>query len=308
MIYTVTLNPALDRTISINQIQYDESNRIVKEQNYAGGKGIDVSKVLTTLETANRALGFMGGFAGDEMEGRLINDGVQCDFIRVSQETRTNMIINDIGKKYQTIFTANGPEIKPYELMQLIHKLEKLEDPRIVVVSGSLPPGVHPEIYRKIIEIVKAIGASVVLDAHGDALRKGIEARPRIIKPNIHELSQLQNKKLERLEDIVTAAEKIQQQGVEIVLVSLGARGIIMVTEKGKYLASPPEVDAVNTIGAGDSAVAGFVYGLSSEKRLKECLTYAVAAGTATTLRPGTALCREEDVLELIPRIKLKNI
>ena len=100
MIYTVTLNPALDRTISINQIQYDESNRIAREQNYAGGKGIDVSKVLTTLETANRALGFVGGFAGEEMEGRLINDGVQCDFIRVSQETRTNIIINNIDKKY----------------------------------------------------------------------------------------------------------------------------------------------------------------------------------------------------------------
>ena len=308
MIYTVTLNPALDRTISINQIQCDKSNRIAREQNYAGGKGIDVSKVLTALETANRALGFVGGFAGEEMEGKLINDGVQCDFIRVSQETRTNIIINDIGKKYQTIFIANGPEIKPYELMQLIYKLEKLEDPGIVVVSGSLPPGVHPEIYRKIIEIVKINGASVVLDSHGDGLRKGIEARPRIIKPNIHELSQLQDKKLEQIEDIITAAQKIRRQGVEIVLVSLGHEGIMMVTEKEKYLASPPAVDVVNTIGAGDSAVAGFVYGLSNEKPLKECLTYAVAAGTATTLRPGTALCREEDVLELIPKIKLKNI
>jgi len=270
--------------------------------------GIDFSKVLTAFERANLALGFVGGFAGEELEGRLINYGAQCDFIRISRETRTNIIINDKNKETQTAFNAQGPEVKPYELMQLIHKLENLEDPRIVVVSGSLPPGVHPEIYRKIIEIVKAGGASVVLDSHGEALKKGIEARPRIIKPNIHELSQLRDKKLEQSEDIVTAAQKIRQQGIEIVLVSLGPRGIVMVTEKEKYLASPPDVDEVNTIGAGDSAVAGFVYGLSSKKPLKECLAYAVAASTATTLRRGTALCRRKDFEQIIPRIALKNL
>lgn len=308
MIYTVTLNPALDRTLWIEEIRYDESNRIMNELNYAGGKGIDVSRVLNTLEVTNQALGFVGGFAGEELEGRLVNEGIQCDFTRISRETRTNIIINNKSKKSQTAFNAKGPEVKPYELMQFIHKMENLRNPEIVAVSGSLPPGAHPEIYRKIIEIAKHNGADVVLDTYGEALKKGIEAYPMIIKPNIHELSQLHGSKLKKLEEIVKAANNIHKQGVEIVLVSLGAKGILLVTEKSTLLASPPDVDAVNTIGAGDSAVAGFIYGLTKNKSLMECLTFAVAAGTATTLRPATAMCRKKDFKDLVSRVTVKEM
>jgi 6-phosphofructokinase 2 len=263
---------------------------------------------MKTLGVSNKALGFVGGFAGEELEGRLLNEGISCDFIRISGETRTNIIVNDMSTGSQTVFSASGPEIKSYELMQMIHKVEKLEKPDIVTISGSLPPGVHPEIYRKIIEIAKNKEAKVILDTDGDALKVGIQGLPDIIKPNVYELSRLVDMRLITVNEIIRAAQSVHKQGVRIVLVSMGAKGIILVSKKECYLASPPKVRVKNTIGAGDSAVAGFVYGLVMGKSLKEALIYAVAAGTATTLRPGTALCQKDDFLKLIPEITLKAI
>ncbi|MCD6272956.1 MAG: 1-phosphofructokinase [Deltaproteobacteria bacterium] len=308
MIYTITLNPALDRTLYVKKIQYDDSSRIEKEQRYAGGKGIDVSRVLTTLGADNKALGFVGGFAGEEVEGRLLNKGISSDFINISGETRTNIIVNDMSTGTQTVFSARGPEITPHALMQLIHKVENLKEPDIVTISGSLPPGVNPEIYRKIIEIVKNRGATVVLDTDGDALKVGIDGHPDVIKPNIHELSRLKGTELKEMADIIKAARSIRKQGVKIVLISMGAEGILLVSEKEGYVASPPKVKVQNTIGAGDSAVAGFIYGLTQGKELKDALTFAVAAGTATTLKPGTALCQKNIFLGLISKIKLTAI
>jgi 6-phosphofructokinase 2 len=305
MIYTITLNPALDRTLWIEEIKPDDSNRIEKEERYAGGKGIDVSRVLKTLGVSNKALGFIGGFDGEELEGRLVNEGISCDFVKISDETRINIVVNDMISGNQTIFSAEGPEIKPYELMQMIHKVEKLENPEFVIISGSLPAGIHPEIYRKIIEIVKSKGAKTVLDTDGDALKSSIESCPDIIKPNVHELSRLSGSDLKGTDEIVDAAKNICKKGIGIVLVSMGAKGILLISDKEQYLASPPKVDVVNTIGAGDSAVAGFIYGIVSGKRLDESLVFAVAAGTATTLRPGSALCTKEDFMKLVPMVKL---
>jgi len=303
MIYTITLNTALDRTVVVKSICQDDCNRIEAEQVYAGGKGVDVSKVLTALGVANKALGFVGGFAGEELEGLLINQGIACDFVRISGKTRTNIIINEQGSGSQTMFNARGPEIKPYELMQMIHKVEQLDSPEFVIISGSLPPGVNPEIYRKIIEIVKGSGARVVLDTDGEALKIGMLGRPDIIKPNIHELSRLTGAKLEKLDDIITAAQRIRATGVETVLVSMGSDGMLLVGSEVQCRAIPPKTEAVNTIGAGDSAVAGFIYGQMTGLDLPQSLACAVAAGTATISQAGTALCRLEDFLELLPKV-----
>ncbi len=167
MIYTITLNPALDRTLWVEKIRPDDSNRIEREQRYAGGKGTDVSRVLTALGVNNKALGLVGGFAGEELEGRLLNEGISCDFTRISGETRTNIIVNDISTGSQTVFSARGPEI-----------------------------------YRKLIEIAKTRGAWVILDTDGDALRVGILGIPDAIKPNIHELSRLVDEELKGIDKI----------------------------------------------------------------------------------------------------------
>jgi 6-phosphofructokinase 2 len=308
MIYTVTLNPALDRTLWVDKIQFDDVNRIEREERYAGGKGIDVAKVLTTLGAENQALGLIGGFTGEELEGRLANEGVNCDFTRIADETRTNIIVNEISSGKQVAFSDRGPNIKPYELMQIVHKLERLDKPDIVVISGSLPFGIHPEIYRKLVAMAKEKGARVILDTDGDALRVGIQGLPDIIKPNIHELSRLVNEELHEIDEIMRGSKRVCDKGVGIVLVSMGARGILLAGNKERYLASPPEVTVKNTIGAGDSAVAGFVYGLATYKPIKEALIYAVAAGTATTLRDGTALCQREDFLHLVPEITVQTL
>ncbi len=306
MIYTITLNTALDRTIVVNSICHDDCNRIEDEKRYAGGKGVDVSKVLTALGIPNKALGFVGGFAGEELEGLLINEGIACDFVRISGRTRTNIIVNGLDSGEQTIFNAKGPEIKPYELMQLIHKVEELDSPHYVIISGSLPPGVNPEIYRKIIEIVKSNGAKVVLDTDGDALKTGMMGLPDIIKPNIHELSRLVDEKLEKFDDIVDAARKTRELGIELVLVSMGMDGMLLVGEDVQCVALPPKTNVINTIGAGDSAVAGFIYGMVTGKDMRQALVCAVAAATATISRPGTALCQFDDFQNLLPKVILE--
>jgi 6-phosphofructokinase 2 len=232
--------------------------------------------------------------------------GVACDFVEISGETRTNIIVNDRKRGTQTVFSASGPTIEPYELIQIIHKVEKSEKPDMMVISGSLPPGVHPEIYRKMIEIGKSKGARVILDSDGDALKVGIHGAPFAIKPNVHELSRLVGSELNGLSDIIRSARSVHEQGTDIVLVSMGARGIFLVAEKEQFVVSPPKVKVENTIGAGDSAVAGFVYGWTEGKSFKEALVFAVAAGTATTLRPGTALCQKEDFLKLVPKVRVE--
>jgi 6-phosphofructokinase 2 len=205
----------------------------------------------------------------------------------------------------QTIFSARGPEIMPFELMRMVEQVEQLEDPEIFIVSGSLPPGVSPEIYCKIIEIAKSKGSKIVLDTDGNALKTCIQISPDVIKPNTHELSRLSGLELKNIQKIIKTAQTICEQGTGTVLVSMGARGILLVGKNELYLAVPPEVKVVNTVGAGDSAVAGFVYGTITGKTQQDALVCAVAAGTATTLRPGPALCTKDDFLELVPQVKL---
>jgi 6-phosphofructokinase 2 len=308
MVETVTLNPALDRTLWVASIRPDDSNRITREYRYAGGKAIDVSRVLTTLGIDNRALGFVGGFTGDELEGRLLNEGIACDFVRIAGETRTNIIINDQMEGKQLIFNAEGPQVQPNELMYLIRKIEALHEPDIVVVSGSLPREINPGIYRRIIEIARAKGARVVLDTDGEPLKVGLRGRPDIIKPNIHELERLVDRSLDTLEEIIQAAHTIREQGVETVLVSMGSRGMIRVSASNVFHAIPPEVDIVNTIGAGDSSIAGYVYGLVNGFEPQKALACAVAAGAATVMRAGTALCTREDFAKLLERTTVKRI
>ena len=308
MIYTITLNPALDRTIWIKKIKYDDANRIEKEEKYAGGKGIDVSRVLGKLECVNHALGFLGGYTGMEVEGLLLQEGIYCDFTPIANDTRTNIVLNISESDQQILFSASGPEIRPAELTAFFQKLEQLQSPEFVAISGSLPEKLSPVIYARSIEILKRKNARVLLDTDGENLRVGITAKPTIIKPNIHELSRLVKRDLSQFREILAAAEEIWQSGIEIVLVSMGAKGILLVSSNEKILTIPPQVTVINTVGTGDSAVAGFIFGLANGWPLLESLKYAVAAGTATTLQPGTALAQREDIERILPQVIVKNV
>jgi 6-phosphofructokinase 2 len=308
MLYTITLNPALDRTFWLDRIQEDITNRIEREERFPGGKGIGVSRVLTTLGVYNRALGFTGGFHGAELEARLLEQGIQCNFTPIEEETRSNIVIHEKSTGRQLLFSSKGPRIHPGELARFCSDLATIEDPTLVSIGGSLPDGVKPAIYRIIIRDLARQGTRVVLDAEGEALQAGLSARPYAVKPNLRELSLAMGRTISSLSEIIRAAEELHQNGVEVVLVSMGSKGILLVSRKERLIASPPPVQVKNTVGAGDSAVAGFLYGIIKGDDLETSLRYAVAAGTATTLREGTALAEKEDVMRLFPQIRSKPV
>jgi len=308
MIYTVTLNPALDRTIYVETLKPFDANRIRREERYAGGKGIDVSRALKELDTESIALGFIGGFAGREMEGRLLNEGIPTDFTVINGETRVNVIVHDMAANRETSLLAQGPEVQPFEIVKLIEKVESLNKPEFVIVSGSLPQGVNSEIYRKILDISVRKGARTVLDTDGPAFLTGLKAKPTLVKPNLFELGRYAGEEISTQEQILRWAGKLRETGVEIVLVSMAAEGIIMVSDRLKLHAQPPKVEVKSTIGAGDSAVAGFVYGLHRGLELAECLRWSVAAGSAATMCVGSGVCQWTDTEQLAKQVEIKSL
>ncbi|MFO7676628.1 MAG: 1-phosphofructokinase [bacterium] len=306
MVYTVTLNPALDRTLFVDSLALGGSNRIRREARYAGGKGIDVSRALVEMGVPTVALGLVGGFDGKEFEGRLLNEGVACDFTRIAGEIRTNVVIHDESGA-ETALLARGPEVQPVELMSFIDHLEGIAGGSFLVVSGSLPPGLTPAVYRRIISVGNDRGFTTVLDASGEALRSGIRARPRIIKPNRDELAELAGTALADIPAMVRFCRTLEKE-VATVLVSLGADGILLVESKRALHARPPKVEVASTVGAGDCAVAGFVAGLLMKESPADRLRRAVAAGTAATMTPGTGICCRRDIARLLPGITVTEV
>jgi 6-phosphofructokinase 2 len=308
VIYTVTLNPALDRSITLSELKYDDANRVESEQSYAGGKGIDVSRVIRVLGGESIALGLSGGFHGMELEQRLLRQGVMCDFVQTRGETRTNILIFESKKKTHTSLNAAGPTVNEVEVGEILDKIKRLESPEYVIISGSIPRGVPIDIYREIVTIAKGKDAITALDADGEVMRYGIDECPTIIKPNIHELGRIVGRDIEGIENAVLAAEEICRNGIPIILVSMGRDGALMVTDTMKFLGIPPHVEVDSTVGAGDSFLAAFIYSHSKKNNLVECLRMGVATGAAAAMTPGTELARKDDIDTLLPKVIIKEI
>ncbi|MBZ4660086.1 MAG: fructose-phosphate kinase [Desulfacinum sp.] len=307
MIYTVTLNPALDRTLVVDRLVEDDTVRIRKETYYAGGKGIDVSRVIRELEGHSVALGFVGGYDGSHLEGLLINAGVLTDFVRIGGETRTNIIVKEAETGRQFVLSAGGPEVRAAEIGELYHQILRLPDMEYMVLSGSLPRGVSPNVYGQLVLAARKKGAFVMLDADGEALREALNYRPHCIKPNRHELSRLVGRDVSSQEEILAACREIHRRGVPLVLVSRGKDGLILSCAEGPAIqAVGPAVQVDSTVGAGDSAVAGFILAHSRGRSLEECVRLACAAGTATAMTPGTELCHRRTVEELLSQITVE--
>jgi len=308
MIYTITLNPALDRTIEVDGLVADDANRILHEERYAGGKGIDCSRVIEELGEESIALGFIGGYDGLELEGRLINEGVLCNFTRIGGETRVNIILSDRKQKTQIMLNAAGPRITPAEIGLFFQGIRSLgRDAEFVIVSGSVPPGVSHNIYAQIITTLKGKEIRVALDADGELLRHGCGAKPFLIKPNIHEFQRLTGLASAEIDDLLQGARHIAEGGVAIVLISMGPKGILGVSTDESYLAIPPQVEAVSHVGAGDSALAGFIYGFIKGMGFRESLMLAAAAGTAAVMTPGTELCKKNDVERIQKEVTIEK-
>ncbi len=309
MIFTLTLNPALDRTLIVENLKFEDANRVKQELRYAGGKGIDVSRVINELGGDSVALGFVGGYDGMELEGRLINEGINCDFVKIAEETRINVFIKNEKHGQRTSLHAKGPEVSPSELSILYNKIKNLQPPPSwFVMCGSLPLGLSSNIYAQLTRLMKHKAVKVFLDADGIPLKKGIEAVPFAIKPNIFELERLSGKKLKSKKEIISFGKKLISKGIKYVLLSRAEKGILLLSEDTVLKAMPPKVTVRSTIGAGDASVAGFIYAYEKDMKLRDCLKMAVACGTATALTPGTALCKKEDVKGIIKKCKVEVI
>ncbi len=309
MITTITLNPSLDRTITVDGLKLGESNRWSSLRYYAGGKGIDVSRAIHEMGGQTVAYGFSGGHEGRMLEILLDEEGVLFSFTPVEQSTRTNFIIGDTKSRQQTIINAAGPRISKKELDRFLEKLRGTSPPPdSIVISGSVPPGVPENIYYSIIEEIKSRKVMAILDTAGPWLAQGIKAKPYLIKPNVHEVEELLNLELSTEEAIIRAALDFVKAGVEVVVISRGKDGIVAATRKSIVRAVPPPVKVRSAIGAGDCTMAGLALKLTAGEPLIEACRLGAAMGTAAVLTPGTELCHRSDVEELLPQVRVHEV
>jgi len=286
MIYTVTFNPALDYVMFLKDFKEGETNRSAGEEILYGGKGINVSVVLNELGIKSTALGFIAGFTGDELEKKLKDINIFTDFVKLSKGlTRINIKLKG---KSETEINAAGPEISENELDLLFKKLDKLHKSDTLILSGSVPSSLPRDIYEKILFRLKEKQLKVVVDATGDLLLNTLKYKPFLIKPNKAELEEIEGKELCGNEDIISAALSLKEKGAVNVLVSLGEKGALLIDEFGKvHTQEAFNVKAVNTVGSGDSMIAGFLAGC--ERDYGYALKLGSAAGAATASLMGLA-------------------
>lgn len=308
MVTTVTVNPAIDRTLIVNDFRLGAVNRVSRTIIDAGGKGINVAKNLKNLGCDVKCLGFMGP-NGEYIENVLKDSGIDCRFVRIKSDIRTNIkIVDEISHTYTDINEA-GPDVSQDEMEKLISSInEHVDLSDVIVLSGSLLPNMEEDFYKQIIEKVNAKGAKVILDADGDALKLGIEGKPYMIKPNINELRRVSKKNLESVDEIIEEGVRIIESGISIVAVSMGGSGSIVVTKEKAYKVRPIKVQVKGTVGAGDAYVAGFAYGLSENLPVEDTIKIASSASTSVIMREGTKACSLKDVEELKKKVEIEVI
>ena len=293
MIYTVTFNPSLDYILSVKDFQMGRTNRTRQEQLLPGGKGINVSTVLTNLGIENTALGFTAGFSGEEIRRRVEALGVRSDFIPLEEGySRINVKLKDFDG---TEINGRGPDIPGEQLERLLDQLNQLAEGDGLVLAGSIPESLPDSIYRDILERLKGRDILTAVDATGELLVKVLPYRPFLVKPNNHELGEIFGKKLSRREDVAPCARKLQEMGARNVLVSMAGEGAVLLDEEGAVHALPaPEGKLVNAVGAGDSMVAGFLAGWLQKKDYEHAFRMGIAAGSASAFSEN--LAEKQDV------------
>ena len=298
MIYTVTFNPSLDYVVQVDDFAVGEINRTRTESIYPGGKGINVSLVLQNLGLSSVALGFTAGFSGAEIERLLQEAGCRCDFI--AAKAGYSRINTKIISGAETALNGQGPQLSEAELAALFNKLRRLTQDDVLVLAGSIPASLPDNIYEQILELLQPVGTRVVVDATGDLLLKVLKYRPFLIKPNHEELGEFFGRgPLLTEEEILAAAQKLQQQGARNVLVSRGANGALLLDENGRmHKQASPKGTLVNSVGAGDSMVAGFLAGYLQTQDYDAALRLGVAAGSASAFKAW--LATREDVEKIL--------
>lgn len=286
MIYTVTLNPSIDFIVRIDHLETGSVNRMDSDDKFAGGKGINVSRVLKRLGTENTATGFLGGFTGRFIQESLVNEGIISNFVNVAEDTRINV---KIKSEKETEINGQGPKITEKNLIALEAILSKLSDEDTVVFAGSAPSSLGNEIYKELIPLVRNTGAQVVCDFEGQTLLDSLAYNPLLVKPNNHELEEIFKVTLSGLDDVEHYARKILDMGAQNVIISMAGDGALLVTKEAAYFAKPIKGQVKNSVGAGDSMVAGFTGEFVKSKNPIEALKWGVACGTSTAFSDDLA-------------------
>ncbi len=309
MIYTVTLNPALDKTATVENLRLDSVNRISELRVDPGGKGINVSKVVRELGAKTVAIALLGGHTGTMLRNMLAELGIECKVLEVEGETRTNLKIKDPALKTNTDINEPGPEVTDEQLRGMLDGLVgEVGSGDIVVLSGSLPRGAAADTYKVWVAALKKTGAKVYLDADGDKLVRGIEAKPDLIKPNEIELGAMMGRTLDADEKIVEAARELIDGGLDRVMVSMGGAGALYVARDVTIKANPVKVPVGSTVGAGDSVVAALAYAQDKGLGLEDTMRLAMATGAANVMQSGTQAAPRELVDSLIDKVVVTRL
>lgn len=309
MIYTVTLNPALDKTVTVPGFTLDEVNRVSGLREDPGGKGINVSKVITKLGGSSRALALLGGTTGAKIEALLGNEGIDVWKFEAHGETRTNLKVVDPVLGTNTDINEPGPQTRPEKLDRALDELVGvLTEDDIVVLSGSLPAGAPVSTYEKWVGSCTKAGARVFLDADGDPLAHGLKALPYLAKPNDAELSRLCGSSLADVASVAQEARRLVENGVGMVVVSMGGAGAVIATPERTIQARSPKVRVGSTVGAGDSVVAAFAYACEQGLSLDETACLAMATGAANVMQSGTQAAERSQVDALLDKVELQDL
>ena len=299
MIYTVTFNPAIDYLVYVPELSVGSIIRSEKESTFCGGKGINVSLILQELGIESTATGFLAGFTGSAIEQALSGGAIRTDFVHLKEGlTRINV---KIRSGQETDINARGPAISDSEIGELLKKLEILKSGDILVLAGSIPNTLPSDIYEKIMEQLSGRGILFVVDATGDLLMNSLKYKPFLIKPNNDELGEIFGVKISTPEEALKYAEELRKTGAVNVLVSMGSKGAVLIDENGeKHSFGAFDGKVVNTVGAGDSMVAGFIAGYLQKGDYEYALKLGSAAGAATAFREGVA--KREEIVELLSK------
>ena len=299
MIFTVTFSPAIDYVVDLNKLEIGEINRTVREFAYPGGKGINVSLVLANLGKPSVATGFLGGFTGDYIKSELARRGIASGFIEVDGVTRINVKIR-AGK--ETAINGQGPHITAENIEQLIRQLERLGKEDLLVISGTVPSSLPADIYERILERIKDAGVTLIVDATKDILLNTLKYHPLLVKPNKEELEEMFEVKITNDDELILTAKRLLALGAENVIVSLGGDGALLVGRNVETsLREAPQGKVVNTVGAGDSLVAGFIDAYVDTHDVSAAFRRGIATGSASAFSETLATKEEvEAVLKLM--------
>ena len=305
-IITITFNPCIDKSTTVSTLIPEKKLKCTSPKFEAGGGGINVSKAIKNLGGESIALFAAGGYSGKFLQKLLSDAKIHFITVEITSHTRENLIVFEDSTSAQYRFGMPGPQLLGDEFQKCLTELKKSSGVKYIVVSGSLPPGMPKDVFKEIAQVAHKLNAKLIVDTSGEALKQALEEEVFLIKPNLNELSALAGyKEIKQGDEEKICKEIIARGNCKVIVVSLGAEGAILITEKKSIRFVPPKVEKKSTVGAGDSMVAGIVLSLQNGKTLEDAIQFGIACGTAATMSTGTELCHMKDVEELFPLIKV---